>query len=469
MIHSQRHQILVVDDQKAMCYSLKRFFNEKGYSVLTANSGKEALSCLGSLQPDLVITDVQMPEMDGLVLLDKIKQIVPDIPIILMTAYSTTEKTIEAMKLGAYDYLLKPFDNDTLLDCVRGGIRAREMMEDVVTFDDEEVSTGERIIGNSPEMQGIYKQIGKVASTDATVLIQGESGTGKELVALAIYHHSLRSNRLFLTINCAALPEQLLESELFGYEQGAFTGAECRRLGKFEQYDGGTIFLDEIGEMPLAIQVKLLRVLQNGSFQRLGGTETVQVDVRIIAATNRDLAAMVADGTFREDLYYRTNVVTIHLPPLRSRQGDIKELATYFIQKYNRLLNKQIKGIHVDTLSQMKKYPWPGNVRELENVVQKGMVLCSGEYLLVDCVSSPYTGGLFSAPCQNLDEALEKLTAMALCRGGQALLPDLVYQLEQEMIRQALEKTKGNQVQAAQLLGISRNTLRKKRPTTLEF
>ena len=362
----RQHRILVVDDQQALCYSLKRFLTENGYSTLTATNGNQALSFLESFQPDLVITDLQMPEMDGLTLLENIKEIAPDVQVILITAYSTTEKAIDAMKLGAYDYLLKPFDNDALLTSIQEGIRAKEMMADVVSFDeDESPSSGERIIGKSPEMLEIYKQIGKVTSSDTTVLIQGESGTGKELVARAVYHHSLRAEKLFLAINCAALPEQLLESELFGYEQGAFTGAESKRIGKFEQYDRGTIFLDEIGEMPLAIQSKLLRVLQDGSFQRLGGTETVRVNVRIIAATNQDLATMVRQGKFREDLYYRINVVAIHLPPLRNRQGDIQELVTYFIRMYNRLLHKQIKGVSAETLRQMEKYPWPGNVREI--------------------------------------------------------------------------------------------------------
>jgi len=387
---NDQHRILVVDDQQAVCYSLKRFLVAEGYAVLTATSGEQALACLEGFRPDLVITDVKMPEMDGLELLHAIKEHSPDLQVILITAYSTTDKAIEAMKLGAYDYLLKPFDNATLLGRIQEAIRAKEMMADVVSFDNwEQVPSGERIIGKSPEMLAVYKQIGKAAPSDATVLIQGESGTGKELVARAIYHHSRRTDKPFLAINCAALPEQLLESELFGFEQGAFTGADFKRVGKFEQCHGGTIFLDEIGEMSLATQAKLLRVLQDGSFQRLGGTETVTTDVRIIAATNRDLAAMVAKGDFREDLFYRIHVVAIQLPPLRDRRGDIKELITHFIRKYNRLLHKQIKGIRADTLRQLESYHWPGNVRELENVVQKGMVLCAGDYLSIECLAPP--------------------------------------------------------------------------------
>jgi len=431
---------------------------------LTATSGDQALACLNDFRPDLVVADVQMPEMDGLALLEAIKEQAPDLQVILITAYSTTDKAIEAMKLGAYDYLLKPFDNASLLARIREAIRAREMMADVVSFDNwEEMPTGERIIGKSPEMLAVYKQIGKAAPSDATVLIQGESGTGKELVALAIYHHSRRADKPFLDINCAALPEQLLESELFGYEQGAFTGADFKRIGKFEQLNGGTIFLDEIGDMPLATQTKLLRILQDGSFQRLGGTETVTVDVRIIAATNQNLAAMVATGAFREDLYYRINVVAIGLPPLRERQGDIKELITHFIRKYNRLLHKkEIKGIHADTLRQLETYSWPGNVRELENVIQKGMVLCACDYLSIDCMSGPGAGSMPTAFCQNIDEAVERVASMAFERGGPGLLTGLVSRIEQELIDQAMEKTHGNQVRAAKLLGISRNTLRKK-------
>ncbi len=344
-------KILVVDDQKTVCYSLQRFLQSEGYNVHTATSGEDALSVLDNVKPDLVIMDVRMPEMDGIEVLRKIKESHPQIQAIMMTAFSATEKAIQAIKLGAYDYLTKPFDNDELLIRVKDAIKTKELMDEVVTFDvSDDYAEGERIIGKSPAMLDIYKQIGRAAPTDATVLIKGENGTGKELVARAIYHYSNRSSKPFLAINCAAIPEQLLESELFGYERGAFTGADFKRIGKFEQCSGGTIFLDEIGDMPLGLQAKLLRVLQDGKFQRLGGTETIETDVRIIAATNKDIEDMVKNNTFREDLYYRINVVTINVPPLRERKEDIKELVHYFIQKYNKKLGKTIKGITADAL-----------------------------------------------------------------------------------------------------------------------
>jgi nitrogen regulation protein NR(I) len=456
-------KILVVDDQKTVCYSLQRFLQSEGYNVHTATSGEDALSVLDNVKPDLVIMDVRMPEMDGIEVLRKIKESHPQIQAIMMTAFSATEKAIQAIKLGAYDYLTKPFDNDELLIRVKDAIKTKELMDEVVTFDvSDDYAEGERIIGKSPAMLDIYKQIGRAAPTDATVLIKGENGTGKELVARAIYHYSNRSSKPFLAINCAAIPEQLLESELFGYERGAFTGADFKRIGKFEQCSGGTIFLDEIGDMPLGLQAKLLRVLQDGKFQRLGGTETIETDVRIIAATNKDIEDMVKNNTFREDLYYRINVVTINVPPLRERKEDIKELVHYFIQKYNKKLGKTIKGITADALKKLEGHHWPGNVRELENVIQKAMVFCNSDYLSMECCEGLRTQNLLRSSCVSLEEVIQNVVELAFKDGCQERFQDIVSTLEKSMVKRAMELTKGNQVHAAKLLGISRNTLRKK-------
>jgi nitrogen regulation protein NR(I) len=452
--------ILVVDDQKTICYSIQRFLISEGYDVLTATNGEEALKLVDSGTPGLVIMDVRMPEMDGLEVLGRIKGSHPDVQVIMMTAFSTTEKAIHAMKLGAYDYITKPFDNDELLVRVRDAVKTGGLKKEVVTLDEQDDNAAaERIVGKSPQMLELYKQIGKVAPTDATVLIRGESGTGKELIARAIYHYGNRPAKPFLAINCAAIPEQLLESELFGYERGAFTGADSKRIGKFEQCNGGTLFLDEIGDMTLPLQAKLLRVLQDGTFERLGGNETLGTDVRIIAATNKDLEAMVKKASFREDLYYRINVVTIKIPPLRERKEDIRELVHYFIRKFDKTLGKEIKGITAETLEKLEEYSWPGNVRELKNIIQRAMVFCPHEYLSIECCDSL---DLRRRGCASLGEAIQNLTDLAFRDGNQERFQDIVSTVEKNMVMKALELTKGNQVQAARLLGISRNTLRKK-------
>lgn len=456
-------KILVVDDQKTVCYSLQRFLQSEGYDVLTTTSPKEAIKIIDDIEPAIVIMDVRMPEMDGIDVLKRIKESSPMIQVIMMTAFSTTEKAIQAMKFGAFDYITKPFDNEELLLRVRDALRTRELMNEVIVFDESGEYMGrEMIVGKSPPMLNIYKQIGKVAPTDTPVLIKGESGSGKELIARAIYHYSNRSTKPFLAINCSAIPEHLLESELFGYEKGAFTGADFRRIGKFEQLNGGTMFLDEIGDMPLTLQAKLLRVLQDGSFQRLGSTEEIKTDVRIIAATNKDLEYMVKNNLFREDLYYRINVVTVDVPPLRKRKEDIKELVHYFIQKYNKKLGKTIKGITADALEKLKEHPWPGNVRELENVIQKAMIFCKGDYLSMECCEGMQMQSLLRNSCDSLEEAIQNLVDLAFKDGCHERFQDIVSTLEKSMVKKALELTKGNQVQAAKLLSISRNTLRKK-------
>jgi DNA-binding NtrC family response regulator len=460
--------ILIVDDQKSICYSLERFLRTEGYAVHSAQSGEKALALLKTHEPRVVIMDIRMPEQDGLEILTIIRESYPKVQTIMMTAYSTAEQTIEAIKLGAYDYLIKPFENDELLSLIHDALKTRTVMDGVVTCDGwNDHDSAEKIIGKSPEMLSIFKQIGKIAPTEVPVLIQGESGTGKELIARAIYNHSKRADRRFLAVNCAAIPENLLESELFGYERGAFTGADTRRLGKIEQCQGGTLFLDEIGDLPLSIQAKLLRVLQDGTFQRLGGGETIKTDFRLLSATNQELPQLVTNNRFRDDLYYRINAVTINVPPLRERQRDLPDLINYFIRRYRKILNKNIKGVSEKTIRIFEQYSWPGNVRELENLIHKSVILCKSEYLCIDCCMDLRVSGADS--CASLTETIDALVALAFRECLQGKFQAIISQIETAMIKRSLETTGGNQVRAAKLLSISRNTLRKKSmPTSSE-
>src|SRR6476619_6049292 len=373
-------KLLLIDDEADVQYSFRRIFDSPEIELTTAASGEEGLKIIPKLKPDLVIMDVRMGGITGLETLRRIRQIDAKLPVILMTAYGTTQTAIEAMKLGAYDYLLKPFDVPKLKEIVYGALKAASDMKQVVSYqpllESEDYELG--IVGRSEPMQQVFKLIGQLAAADATALITGESGTGKELVARAIYHHSDRSQQPFLAVNCAAIPEQLLESELFGHERGAFTGATNQRIGKFEQCNRGTIFLDEIGDMTPATQTKILRVLQSGTFERVGGNQPIRVDVRVIAATNKPLEQAVANKEFREDLFYRLNVVRIHLPPLRERRDDIRLLVNYFLRKFAQAQKQQPKSISPECLDFLERYHWPGNVRELENIVQRAIVVAKG-------------------------------------------------------------------------------------------
>lgn len=459
--------ILIVDDDKSVRYSLKRMFEERDIKVATAGNGEEALKRLKERLPDLVIMDVKMPGMNGLEILRKMRKLHPRLLVIIITAYGTTETAIEAMKLGAYDYILKPFDVPRMWQLVEKALQVNRMMKTVVAYkpreDEEEIS--ERIVGNSPKMQEVYKMIGQVAESNVTVLLQGESGTGKELVARAIYHHSLRSGRPFLPVNCAAIPDALLESELFGHEKGAFTGAHTRRIGRFEQGDRGTIFLDEIGDMSLPTQAKILRVLQEGEVQRLGGTEYIKVDVRLIVATHRDLEKAIREDQFREDLYYRLNVLSLSLPPLRERREDISELISYFLKRFNKDLKKNIVDLSPEAMNRLIFYPWPGNVRELENVVKRACVLCKGshilpEELLLDSGAAKKMGGEEERKAvRRLDELLDAVYGEIKKVSQDANIISLV---EKALISRVLREVKGNQMQAAKILGMNRNTLRKR-------
>jgi DNA-binding NtrC family response regulator len=411
-----------------------------------------------------------MPGQSGLDVLRQMKEADPKALVILMTAFGTTETAIEAMKYGAFEYILKPFDIPQMRNLVRQGLEISHLMNRIVSYPDRrtEAGGGEAIVGSSTAMQQIYKMIGQVAPTDVTVLLRGESGTGKELVARAVYHHSQRSQKPFLPVNCAAIPETLLESELFGHEKGAFTGALTRRIGKFEQCNGGTLFLDEIGDMAPATQAKVLRVLQGQEFERLGGKETIRTDIRLIVATNRDLEKAIREGVFRQDLYYRLKVVSLYLPSLRERREDIPELVRYFLQSYAPKINPKVVSISPKALETLIRYRWPGNVRELQNAVQRALVTARGSSLfpedfVLDGVEMDPAGGKehgdFEKRLQGLMEPIFKeLTVLA--KGSRD--SDLMGIIEKILIKRALKETKGNQVQAALLLGISRNTLRSK-------
>ncbi|MBU1004170.1 MAG: sigma-54 dependent transcriptional regulator [Proteobacteria bacterium] len=371
--------ILIVDDDAQLRQSFSKLLVTEGHDVRTASSGEAGVEEVKTMSPDLVIMDVRMPGMNGLEAFGAMRHQDPRLPVIIMTAFGTTETAIEATKLGAFDYILKPFDIPAILKLIDEALKAGRFTRSRVEVDGHpESASGDALIGRSQVMQQVYKAIGRVAPTDATVMIRGESGTGKELVTRAVYQHSLRAEQPFLVINCVAIPETLLESELFGYEKGAFTGASSRRVGKIEQAHRGTILLDEIGDMPLSIQAKILRLLQEKNIERLGSGRPIPVDVRIIAATNRDLEAAVADGRFREDLYYRLKVVTLHLPPLRERIEDIPLLVDYFLTRFAREMDGENPGLTSDGLARLTGHSWPGNVRELSNTLKNALIFSRG-------------------------------------------------------------------------------------------
>ncbi|MBI4849730.1 MAG: sigma-54-dependent Fis family transcriptional regulator [Nitrospirae bacterium] len=453
-------KILVVDDEAGILHSFKKVLGRHDYDVVTASSGEEALEKVNREQPDLVIMDVNMPGRDGIETLNELKSLHPSLSVIIMTAYTTSEKAITAMKNGAFDYITKPVDNARLISLVEKAIAAGKMNVPV-SFEGVPEEAGDRIIGKGDAMLEIFKKVGQIAASDVTVLLRGETGTGKELIARAVYHHSKRVNKPFLPVNCAAIPETLLESELFGHEKGAFTGAENKKIGKFEQCDKGTMFLDEIGDMPLSLQAKMLRVLQDGCFQRVGGNDLIRTDVRIIAATNKNLESLINMGKFRDDLYWRLNVVSITMPPLRERRDDIEDIAQYFIRKFNRELGKEVQGVSPEILEEFRKYDWPGNVRELESVIQRGMVLCRKDLLSYkDCEWLSQIR--LTAQSVDIDKTLSGTINEILQQGGTDIYREAVSNFERLLVKRALELTKNNQALAAKLLGISRNTLREK-------
>lgn len=437
--------VLIVDDEESVRKSLKDILSANSYRVETACHGNEALEKIASLNPSAVVMDIRMPDLDGIKVLELVRQKGHDVPIILITAYGSTETIIEAMQLGAFDYLLKPLSITELLETLKKAIEVHRLARKDINLDREIIGREEIMIGLSPAMQRVYKIIGRVANSNATVLIRGETGTGKELVAKAIHYNSNRKNRAFIKVNCASIPENLLESEMFGYEKGAFTGALNAKPGKFELAHRGTIFLDEIGEMSLNLQAKLLRVLQEREFERLGGTETIKVDVRIIAATNKDLKKCIEEGTFREDLYYRLNVVDIYLPPLRERKEDIPVLIDYMIKIFSAEYNKQIIGFTEQAMKLLMEYNWPGNVRELKNVCERAVLMSTGPYLTPDDL--PF----------RIQKSSRRFSWLAELSGES--FKEKVAEVEREIILRALEEHNWNRSAAAQALKMNRSSL----------
>ncbi len=456
-------KLLVVDDEESVRYSFRRVFQGDDVLVLTAATAAEGLSAIDREQPDVIVLDLQLPDRSGLELFRDVHAQNPKRPVIFITAHGTTETAIEAMKGGAFDYLVKPVDLDRLSQVLGRAFAAARLMSgpDVLPTADAE----DRIVGHSPIMQEMCKAIGRVAPQDVNVLILGENGTGKELVARALYQHSRRAALPFLAINCAALPETLLESELFGHEQGAFSGAARRHVGKFEQAGNGTLFLDEIGDMSLGLQAKMLRVLQDQRFQRVGGTETLQTDVRVLAATNQDLPHLVAAGRFRKDLYYRLNAVTISVPPLRDRREDVAELAHYFLFQLNRELGMDLRGFAPEALELLERHAWPGNVRELHGVIKQAMLNASGHILFPEFLPEQLSQrGATPSPGGGEDADLDLHSFIdARLREGQGHLHDeVIAAVERLLFAQVLRHTHGHQTQASELLGLSRATLRHK-------
>jgi two-component system nitrogen regulation response regulator GlnG len=460
-------RILIADDEESLRWVLERGLRKVGYDVTTVADGDAAIHAYEAEPFDLVFLDVKMPGVDGLSVLERLREIRPDAYVVVMTAHGSMDTAIKAMQRGAYDYLAKPFDLDEVLLLCERALSASRLTQEVARLKSglQEVREFSALIGRHPRMQDVYKAIGRIAGSDVTVLLRGESGTGKELVARAVHHYSRRSGRPFVAVSCAAIPGTLLESEMFGHERGAFTDAKERRLGKFELAHGGTLYLDEIGDMPVDLQSKLLRTLQERVIERIGGQEPIRTDVRVLAATNRDLDALMREGRFREDLYYRLNVVTINLPPLRERRRDIPLLVEHFLGKYAPELGD--RGVAPDALDRLVGHDWPGNVRELENVIQRAMVMAATGVILPEHLPiGPVSAAASVAVDATLEDIIER-KLLECVRGlrerSRANLYDLMVGLvEKPLLRAVLRETAGNQVRAAQILGINRNTLRKK-------
>jgi two-component system nitrogen regulation response regulator GlnG len=452
--------LLVVDDEESVRYSFRRIFAVERVRVLTAATAADGLDLIRRHDPDVIVLDLQLPDGSGLDLFRRVRELAPKRPVVFITAHGTTQTAIEAMKGGAFDYLIKPLDLDRLTQVLERAFEAARLMGVPALLPAQE--SGDPIIGRSAVMQEMCKAIGRIAPQDVNVLILGESGVGKELVARALYHHSRRAEKAFLAVNCAAIPEPLLESELFGHEKGAFTGADRRRIGKFEQCDGGTLFLDEIGDMPLALQAKILRVLQEQQFERVGGAETLPARVRVLAATNQDLPKLIDGGRFRKDLYYRINAVTISVPPLRERLEDVAELANHFLFRFDRELGMDLHGFAPEVLDRFQAYAWPGNVRELQGVVKQAMLNASGRFVIPEFLPAQFQA---APPAPHLAPANDDLAVGALIddllpKAGGRLYEEVIGAVERILLDRVLRHTHGHQGQASELLGLNRSTLR---------
>jgi two-component system, NtrC family, response regulator AtoC len=461
------HLLLIDDDPALIPKLMRQVFPGPAHRVEVAGTGSEGLKRVRAIPPDVILLDLRLPDQSGLDVYQQIRRVDARIPVIFVTMAKTADAAIEAMRQGAYDYLFKPLDLHQLRRVVSEALEvARRMRQPAVvaeTVPDPDVDGA--IVGSCPAMCEVYKAIGRVAAQDVPVLITGESGTGKELVARAVYQHGPRARAPFLVLNCAAIPENLLESELFGHEKGAFTGAERRRIGKFEQCNGGTLFLDEIGDMPLALQAKMLRVLQEQAFERVGGNETVRTDVRIIAATHRDLEAWSAEGKFRPDLYYRLGVFTIHLPPLRERGDDLPMLVHHYVRRSNRELGREVREVTAEAMERLCGYPWPGNVRELQSVMKQALLRSTGTVLipayLPESIGAPRTAAA-AAPPADESAPLESFIRQRLRAGSDELYQETLRRVEQFLLPLVLQSTGGNKFQAARILGMTRLTLRMK-------
>jgi two-component system response regulator AtoC len=472
-------RVLIADDEINIRRVLEAILRRDGYEVVTAANGLEALAGMNR-GVHTVITDLKMPGLDGMALLRKLSSDYPDVPVVMITAHGSVENAVEAVKLGAFDYIEKPFDQEQIRQIVDKALKTHAFSRRDAHPEEPKSRGRFRLVGESPAIRQVYGVIEKVADTPSTVLITGESGTGKELIARALHEYSSRQSGPFIKINCAAIPKTLMESELFGYEKGAFTGAVGAKPGRFELAHNGTLFLDEIGEIPVEMQVKLLRVLQESEFERVGGIKTIKVDVRLVAATNRDLHAEVAAGNFREDLYYRLNVVPIHLPPLRERRDDIPLLVSHFMSRFNERLKKNISGIEPDAVFRLTAYSWPGNIRELENVIERTMLFCEDPTIRVanlpgELVGSPSSQSLPVATTPSSPSAsgearrLTPPTGVPVLPVGAEAVSSLkeavrveTERVERDLIQRALDETGGNVTQAARKLQISRKSLQTK-------
>lgn len=465
--------ILVIDDEAGICRTIQNILQSEQLRVLTSTNPADGLRLLQEESPHVVLLDIRLGKLSGLDLFQQIHELDPKALIIFITGHGTTDTAIEAMKVGAFDYLVKPLDFDQLQHAVDQALKISRLMHAAAAIDSNNSTdeASDRLVGNGPSMQSICKQIGRIAPQDVNVLILGESGTGKELVARAVYQHSRRNQAPFLAINCAAIPETLLESELFGHEKGAFTGADLKRIGKFEQCHRGTLFLDEVGDMPLSTQAKILRLLQDGQFQRVGGNETFTVDVRIIAATNQNLESMIDEGRFRRDLYYRLRGVTLHLPALRERLDDIPELAHYFLFRFNRQLGTAVQSISQDALDRLQSYRWPGNIRELQSVIRESLIVSTGptllpEFLSIELQGDPPVDVETREPIVSVNHdawrALGDYVEQAMTENASDVYRRSLLRFDRLVVSHAMKMSDGLQSKASEILGLSRPTLRAK-------
>ncbi|OWK40280.1 sigma-54-dependent transcriptional regulator [Fimbriiglobus ruber] len=458
--------ILVVDDESSILHAFRRVFADPMYVLATASTAAEAVEAAGRVKPDVIVLDVHLSDATGLQTFHRLRAADARTPVILITGHGTSDLAIEAIKHGAFDYLTKPLELPQLRDVVDQAFKTSRLMHVPAVLGELEPipDVADVLIGRGPGMQEVYKAIGRVASTDATVLILGETGTGKELVARAIYQHSRRAEKPFLAINSAAIPEQLLESELFGHEKGAYTGADRKRIGKFEQCSGGTVFLDEVGDMSPLIQAKVLRLLQDQTFERVGGSETVRTDVRLIAATNANLEQLTEQDQFRKDLYFRLNVFTIRLPPLRERGADVDLLTDHYVRRFARELQKPVQGLAPDGRELLQRHAWPGNVRELQSTLKKAILYSRGSVITAQDLNAAL--GTVAAPVPVAGSTggfdWDHFVQQRIAAGVESLYAEAVTAMEREVLLRVLQHTHGNQVQAARILGITRGSLRNK-------